>query len=89
MQFYHLTGGDPDDGDVDTWFATRDAAHQTAKEVRVPYQSIRIDLHDIELNKDNILALLIKTFKVERAGPPLRTWNLTQRGGLLEIEPGQ
>ena len=61
-------------------------AHAAAR-LRGDKNSLRIELHDVPTDKDSIVALVAAALFGEPAGFSeniLRTWVLTQRGGLLE-----
>ena len=80
MQLYRLS---PGCGRV-TYHATRDDAHAEAKGINWRPEEVYIDLIDVDTDKLGILALL----RGEARLKVLRTWTLTTRKGLKEIEAG-
>lgn len=78
MQVYRLETGT----DRHTYHATRDAAHDAAKESVWRHDQIFIDLIDVRIDKEGVVALMNGEPKVTK----LRSWALTARKGLKEIE---
>jgi len=84
MQFYRITRyvGETDPG----WAATLSAAHDMLRK-HPTFQDARIELFDIPTDKEGVLALLSRAEGL--TATVLRTWALTPRGGLKEVENGE
>lgn len=83
MHFYRLIDTAANDNVID-WFDTRDTAHERAKPLRLNLD-LRIELVDLPIDKDSVLALL----REEPKFTTLRTWSLSPRGGLVEVPNGE
>lgn len=78
MQVYRLTCGT----DKGVHYATRDDAHDAAKESVWRHDQIFVDLIDVQVDKEGVVALM----NGEPLMKTLRSWTLTARKGLKEIE---
>lgn len=76
----HLNGLDPD---ID-FFATQAEMHQGAKKHHKDnWPKVQMDLLDIATDKEAIVALL--NHQEPKDTKVLRSWDLSQRGGLEEV----
>lgn len=85
MQIYRVTYDDTCHNPY--YLATRDEAHRLAKGApdRV---LVRVELCDVSLDKDNVVKMMqgrIDEIEIE----VLRTWMLSQRGGLQDCPNGE
>jgi len=62
-------------------------AHMSAK-VGEPRANMRIELHEIPTDKAAVLLYLNGQHIPDELMKPLRTWSLTERGGLKQISNG-
>lgn len=90
MNAYLLTG--IPDQEAPRYYGTLADAHENAKTALLlkpgaMVEEVRIELVDIETEKAAILRILNGIGRFQSA--PLRTWKLTQRKGLKEIENGE
>jgi len=68
------------------YFGVMKEAHDDARAFNAPvYPMVRIELVDVKIDKSGLVELLNEVQKFEI----LRTWCLTARGGLKEIENGE
>lgn len=85
MQLYRVEWQDHLDAFHQSFEGTRGDAHATAKSAE-RRETARIELHDVPVDKDNVLAILRdEDIKSE----VLQTWSLTTRGGLQECANGE
>lgn len=79
MMFYRLA----EFGDHAIYECTREDAHKTAKSGGL---DVRIELVDIPTDKANLALMFSRACAEEKL---LRTWALTERGGLREVPNGE
>lgn len=84
----------PDNDEGAVYCATLGEAHAAAREIEEVFRpNVRIYLRDIPTDKQSFISVLnhggphARRAKGEELPPPLRTWTLTSRGGLREIDP--
>lgn len=90
MNFYRIvdTAQESRPGYLARFECTLDEAHGYAKLTpKVSWSDIRIELGDIPTQKADVCAIL--NHEMLEKITALRTWRLTQRGGLIECENGQ
>lgn len=93
MHFYRVLDidADPAQGLVD-WYPTMADAHRDAKRrfcTGHARSRCRIELVEIDTSKDGVLGLLRTGAPPCDSLPALRTWGLTDRGGLRELPKGE
>lgn len=94
MHFYRLTDEMPNGCTLHEEFhGTLADAHKTAKATfnnSILRSRARIDLHDINTDKASLVVILNgRLTDVIGEAKPLRTWGLTARGGLKELQAGE
>lgn len=70
---------------VNLYFGTRDDAHAHAKSIAFRNEAFRIELVDVQSDKEGIVDML----NGEPVVKLLRTWSITSRGGLKEVANGE
>lgn len=91
MHFYRTLYERAGTPDSRAHHATLAEAHNDAKAFRVEDRSyVRVELIDIQIDKAGVLALLQAIDRREGiAADPIRTWAVSDRGGLYEIANGE
>lgn len=88
MKAYRVTGHFTDD--KDPYFATLKLAHDEAKGLKAnskwPLEDARIELVEFETDQATLCQILSGEACITSV---LRTWSLTQRGGLKEVPNGE
>lgn len=78
MHVYRLECGT----DISRHYPTIGSAHLEAKKLVRPYNEIFIELLDVQIDKEGVVAML----NDEPIAKQLRLWTLTPRKGLKELE---
>ena len=90
MNFYRIvdTAQESRDGYVPHFKCTVADAHDYAKTTpKVSWPEIRIELVDIETDKESVCAIL--NHEVPNMPMPVRTWAMSPRGALVVVENGE
>lgn len=85
MDIYRVTTFEDDPDPV--FEGTRAEGHKALKQHKGKPDA-RLELFNISVDKTSVLRML-NGEDIEFFGGPVKTWALTSRGGLLEVENGQ
>lgn len=92
MHFYRVLYERPHAPQSRDHRATLADAHEVAKTYPAEYRKhVRVELVDIQIDKAGVLALLqaIDNHEDGFAADPIRTWAVSDRGGLYEVANGE